>query len=155
MVDFLKSLLGDMDPTALLPDLGPILDNLDVVLRVVVLAGPLCLLGLGLLYLLAPPKEANHLFGYRLFWGMASVESWQFTQKTAGLVWLGLGLAMTVVMAFLCNNYRDMVWETMMTSALVSVVAELVLVFASKLLISALVVLKFDMKGTQRKEPKH
>ena len=111
MIDFFKTLLSDFDPMMLLPDLGAMMDKLDVALRVVVMAGPLCLLGLGLLYLLFPPAEANHIFGYRHFWGMSSVEAWQFTQKTAGLVWTGLGLVMTVVMAFLCNGYRDMTWE--------------------------------------------
>ena len=151
MMDFIKQLLGDgFDPTALLPDLRAIFDKLDVALRVVVLAGPLCLLGLGLLYLLAPPAEANHVFGYRHFWGMSSVEAWQFTQKTAGLVWTGLGLGMTVAMSFICNSYRDMAWEAMLFSALISVVAELLLVFLSTLLINALVILHFDRKGTRR-----
>ena len=154
MVDFVKSLLGEFDPTAFLPDLWAIFDNLDVALRVLVLAGPLCLLGLGLLYLLAAPKEANHLLGYRLFWGMASEEAWQFTQKTAGLVWLVLGLGMTVSRAFICNTYRDMAWEAMLLSALVSVIVELLLVFVSKLLINALVVLRFDLKGSRRNEQK-
>ena len=153
MIDFVKNLLGDgFDPAALLPDLWAIFGNLDVALRVVVLAGPLCLLGLGLLYLLAPPDEANHIFGYRLFWGMSSVEAWQYTQKTAGLVWLVLGLGMTVAMAFICNSYRDMAWEAMLLSALISVLVELLLVFVSKLLINALVVLRFDIGGSRRKE---
>ena len=153
MIDFVKNLLGDgFDPTALLPDLWAIFGSLDVALRVVVLAGPLCLLGLGLLYLLAAPKQANHLLGYRLFWGMASEESWQYTQKTAGLVWLFLGLGMTVAMAFICNCYRDMAWEAMLLSALISVLVELLLVFVSKLLINALVVLRFDIQGSRRKE---
>ena len=150
MVDFLKSLLGNSDPAALLPDLWAIFDNLDAALRVVVLAGPLCLLGLGLMYLLAPPAEANHVFGYRHFWGMSSVEAWHYTQKTAGLVWTGLGLAMTVAMAFICNGYRDMAWEAMLFSALVSVIVELLLVFLSTLLINALVILQFDRRGTRR-----
>ena len=155
MIDFVKNLLGDgFDPTALLPDLWMIFENLDVALRVVVLAGPLCLLGLGLLYLLAPPSEANHIFGYRLFWGMSSVEAWRYTQKTAGLVWLALGLGMTVAMAFICNSYRDMAWEAMLLSALISVLVELLLVFVSKLLINALVVLRFDLRGSRRKEQK-
>ena len=155
MIDFVKNLLGDgLDPTAFLPDLWAMFDKLDVALRVVVLAGPLCLLGLGLLYLLSPPDEANHLFDYRIFWGMSSVEAWQYTQKTAGLVWLALGLGMTVSMAFICNSYREMAWEAMLFSALISVVVELLLVFISKLLISALVVLKFDLKGTNRREKK-
>ena len=152
MVDFIKSLLGEFDPTALLPDLWAIFGSLDTALRVAVLAGPLCLLGLGLLYLLAAPKEANHLLGYRLFWGMASEEAWQFTQKTAGLVWTGLGFVMTVAMSFICNSYRDMAWEAMLFSALVSVIAELLLVFFSTLLINALVILQFDRKGTRRSE---
>ena len=153
MIDFVKNLLGDgFDPAALLPDLWAIFGSLDVALRVVVLAGPLCLLGLGLLYLLAAPKQANHLLGYRLFWGMASEESWQYTQKTAGLVWLFLGLGMTVAMAFICNSYRDMAWEAMLLSALISVIVELLLVFVSKLLINALVVLRFDIQGSRRKE---
>lgn len=151
-MDFLKSLLEGMDPTALLPDLWAIFDKLDVALRIAVLAGPLCLLGLGLLYLLAPPSEANHVFGYRHFWGMSSVEAWKFTQKTAGLVWAGLGLGMTVIMAFLCNSYRDMAWEAMLLSALTSVTVELLLVFLSTVLINALVILHFDRKGTRRNE---
>ena len=152
MVDFLKSLLSDFDPVALLPDLWAVFDNLDAVLRVVVLAGPLCLLGLGLLYLLFPPAEANHIFGYRHFWGMASVDAWQYTQKIAGLVWTGLGLAMTIAMSFICNAYRDMAWEAMLFSALTSVVVELLLVVLSTFLISTLVVLRYDLKGKRRSE---
>ena len=149
-MDAIKTMMDGFDPMALVPDLTAMLNNLDAALRVVVLAGPLCLLGLGLLYLLAAPKEANHIFGYRHFWGMSSVEAWRFTQQTAGLVWGGLGLILTVVMAFFCNSYRDMSWEAMMGSALGCVAVELVLVIASTFLINALVVFRFDRKGTRR-----
>ena len=151
-MDFLKSLLSDFDPAALVPDLEALFNNLDGALRVVVLAGPLCLLGLGLLYLLAPPSEANHVFGYRHFWGMSSVEAWRFTQKTAGLVWTGLGLCLTVIMAFLCNGYRELAAEAMLMSALTSVLVELLLVFLSTLLINTLVIFRFDYKGIRRSE---
>jgi hypothetical protein len=150
MTDFLKQLLGGMDPAALLPDLWAIFDKLDVALRILVLAGPLCLMGLGLLYLLSPPAEANHIFGYRHFWGMSSVDAWQFTQKTAGFVWTGLGAVMTVAMAFICNSYRDMAWEAMLLSALISVIVELLFVVVSTFLINALVILAFDRKGVRR-----
>ena len=149
-MDEFKSLLEGFDPMALVPDLTAILENLDAALRVVVLAGPLCLLGLGLLYLLAAPREANHIFGYRHFWGMSSVEAWRFTQQTAGLVWGGLGLILTVVMAFFCNRFRDMSWAAMMGSALGCVLIELALVVGSTFLINALVVFRFDHKGTRR-----
>ena len=151
-MDFLKSLLADFDPAALVPDLEALFNNLDGALRVVLLAGPLCLLGLGLLYLLAPPSEANHVFGYRHFWGMSSVEAWRFTQKTAGLVWTGLGLCLTVIMAFLCNGYRELAAEAMLMSALTSVLVELLLVFLSTMLINTLVIFHFDHKGARRSE---
>ena len=150
MIDFFKTLLSDFDPMMLLPDLTAMLENLDVALRVVVLAGPLCLLGLGLLYLLAPPAEANHIFGYRHYWGMSSVEAWQFTQKTAGLVWTVLGLGLTIVMAFVCNSYRDMSWGMMLGSALTSVLIELGLVIGSTFFINSLVISQFDRKGLRR-----
>ena len=154
MMDFFKSLLSDFDPMALVPNLTLAFENLDVALRVVVLLGPLCLLGLGLLYLLAPPAEANHIFGYRHFWGMSSVEAWQFTQKTAGLVWTVLGLVLTIVMAVICNHYRDMSWGAMMASALTSVLVELGLVVGSTFFINSLVISQFDLKGQRRNAEK-
>ena len=149
-MDAIKTMMDGFDPMALVPDLTAIHENLDAALRVVVLAGPLCLLGLGLLYLLAAPREANHIFGYRHFWGMSSVEAWRFTQQTAGLVWGGLGLILTVIMAFFCNRFRDMSWAAMMGSALSCVLIELALVVGSTFLINALVVFRFDHKGTRR-----
>ena len=87
MIDTLKSLLTDFDPAAIFPDLSKLFGVMELILRICVLAGPLCLLGFGLWYLLAPAKEANHHVGYRFYWGMSSVEVWQFTQRLAGLVW--------------------------------------------------------------------
>ena len=152
-MDFLKSLLSGSGGVPL-PDLTAAFEQMDVVLRVVVLAGPLCLLGLGLLYLLAPPAEANHILGYRHFWGMSSVEAWLFTQKTAGLVWTGLGLVLTIVMSVICNGYRDMAWEAMLMSALTCVLVELALVVGSTFLINSLVISRFDRRGSRRKDEK-
>lgn len=150
MVDFLKSLLSDFDPAALLPDLMGMFEGLEGVLRIAVMAAPLCLLGLGLWYLLLPPAEANHSFGYRYFWGMSSVEAWQFTQRVAGLTWTGLGLVMTIVMAVICNGYRDMGWEAMLWSALWAIVCEIGIVLVSILLINVIVIFFFDRKGVRR-----
>ena len=81
---------------------------------------------------------------------MSSVEAWQYTQKTAGFVWTSLGAILTVAMAFICNGYRDMAWEAMLLSALISVIAELLFVVISTFLINALVILAFDRKGDRR-----
>lgn len=151
MKEFIKSLLGDFDPTALLPDLGEMFSHLELMLRIAVLIGPLCLLGFGLWYLLSPAKEANHSVGYRTYWGMSSVEVWQFTQRLAGLVWTGLGLVMTIVMAMICNGYRDMAQEAMIFSALWAIVWELVIIVVSILAINITIMVLYDRKGYRRR----
>ncbi len=154
MMDLIKEVIGGLNPATLLPDLFGAFAHLDVALRVLVMVGPLCLLGLGLLYLLAPPAEANHLFGYRPYWAMSSVDAWQYTQKTAGLVWTCMGFILTVVMGLICNGYRDMSWNAMLLSAFISVLVELGLIIVSIFAINTLVVMQFDFHGDRRSEKK-
>ena len=105
-MEALKALMEDFDPAAIMPDLSTFLGKLEVGMRVAVMAAPLVLLGLGLLYFLSAPKEANYKLGYRFFWGMSSVEAWQFTQRLAGIVWCVLGLTLCIVMAVLSGKFR-------------------------------------------------
>lgn len=151
MIDFVKSLLTDFDPAKIFPDLSKLFDVMELILRISVLVGPLCLLGFGLWYLLAPTKEANHHVGYRFYWGMSSVEVWQFTQRLAGLVWTGLGLTMTIVMAVICNGYRDLTQEAMLYSALTALAWELGIIVVSIMVINITVIILFDRKGYRRR----
>ena len=151
MIDFLKSLLTDFDPAKIFPDLNKLFGVMELILRIAVLVGPLCLLGFGLWYLLAPAKEANHHVGYRFYWGMSSVEVWQFTQRLAGLVWTGLGLTMTIVMAIICNGYRDLAQDAMLYSALKALGWELGIILASIAAIDITVIALFDRKGYRRR----
>ena len=151
MIDTLKSLFTDFDPAKIFPDLNKLFDVMELILRIAVLIGPLCLLGFGLWYLLAPTKEANHHVGYRFYWGMSSVEVWQFTQRLAGLVWTGLGLTMTIVMAIICNGYRDLAQDAMLCSALKALIWELGIIVASILAINITVMVLFDSKGYRRR----
>lgn len=151
MIDFVKSLLSDFDPVKIFPDLSKLFGVMELILRIAVLVGPLCLLGFGLWYLLAPAKEANHHVGYRFYWGMSSVEVWQFTQRLAGLVWTGLGLVMTIVMAIICNGYRDLAQDAMLYSALTALAWELGIIVASILAINITVIVLFDRKGYRRR----
>ena len=146
MMDFVKSLLTDFDPAKIFPDLEKLFSGLELLLRISVLVGPLCLLGL--------TKEANHSVGYRFYWGMSSVEVWQFTQRLAGLVWTGLGLIMTIVMALICNGYREMAQDAMVYSALKCLGWELGLIIASILAINITVTVLFDRKGYRRRRTK-
>lgn len=151
MIDFVKSLLTDFDPAKIFPDLSKFFGAMELILRIAVLVGPLCLLGFGLWYLLAPTKEANHSIGYRFYWGMSSVEVWQFTQRLAGLVWTGLGLVMTIVMAIICNGYRDLAPDAMLYSALKALGWELGIIVVSILAIDITVIALFDRKGYRRR----
>ena len=79
-MDKLDGLLEDFDIVKLLPKLDTVWDTVTLLTRIFVMAGPLILLGLGIWYFFAPPREANHRAGFRTAWGMGSVDAWRFTQ---------------------------------------------------------------------------
>ena len=62
-MDALKALFSDFDFAAFIPNLDTVLGWIQLICRLCVMAGPLLLLGFGLVYLLCPPKEANHRAG--------------------------------------------------------------------------------------------
>ncbi len=146
----LKVLFEEFDLAAFLPDMSSVLGWVETGLRISVMAGPLLLLMFGLLYLLWPPKEANHGLGFRCWWGMASLEAWQFTQHIAGLVWSGLGVVLTVVMALICNAFRRMDPMDMVWSAVTCLIWEVVLVAIACLAINIIVIRVFDKDGFRR-----
>lgn len=151
-IDSIKSLLEGLDPTALLPKLDTLLGKIETLLRICVLAGPIVLLVLGLIYLFLSPKEANHSFGYRCYFGMGSVEAWRYSQKLAGLVWSVLGLILTIVMLFIVVSFRGMEAEPMVWLAIKCVLWELGLTVASVLGINITLAVFFDADGNRRQK---
>ena len=149
-IEALKSLLSDFDLTKFVPQLDSVIGWVEMLVRIAVMAGPVLMLGFGLLYLLMPPKEANYRLGYRFWWSMASLDAWQFTHHVAGMVFTTVGLVLPIDMSQICTGYRDMTWEAMMSSALTSVLVELALVVGSTFAINALVIFQFDRKGLRR-----
>ena len=154
-MDFIKSLLGDFDVSSLLPKLDTMLSKVELLARIVVMAGPVILLVLGLWYLLLPPKEANYAVGYRFFWGMSSVESWRFTQLVAGIAWSILGSILSLVMYLLSGGFRgkplmDIVWKSVEY-----VFWEMGLLAVSCLIIDLIVVFTFNSKGIRRRPKKN
>jgi len=143
----------DLDLGGLVPEMSDVVLLIEQVLRIGVMAAPLLLLGFGLIFLLAPPKEANYGLGYRFWWGMASLEAWQFTQRIAGMVWAALGAVLTIVMSLLCNGFRDMEPLAMASLAGTYILWELGLVVVACLVIDIIVVVKFDRFGYRRNEP--
>ena len=148
----LKALFEDFDVAAFLPELETALGWIEMFLRIAVMAGPLLLLLFGLIYLLVPPKEANYSLGYRFWWGMASLEAWQYTQSVAGKVWTAMGVSLTVILALICNAFRRMDPMAMVWTALVCIIVELVLIGGSCIAINSMVKKRYDKDGYLRED---
>ena len=143
---------NELNLGALLPDLSTVVGWIELIARIAVMAGPILMLGFGLVYLLIPPKEANYGVGYRFWWGMSSLDAWKFTQRIAGMVWSGLGAVLTIVMAIVCSGFREMEPVDMVTRAGVCLIWELVLIAVACIAINVVVMVKFDKNGFRRNE---
>lgn len=150
-IDSLKSLLNDFDPTTLLPSLDKVLGHLAPLVRLAVLAGPICLLVFGLIFLFLPPKEANHSLGFRCFRGMASVEAWKFTQFVAGITWTALGVVLGLWMLVAYRGAGEMDRMELVLRAIRSILWEIGLSVAGAIGIRITVAVFFDLKGNRRK----
>lgn len=143
--------LFDMDFTALVPDLPVFLGLIRFLLILAMLAGPVSLLVLGYLYLFKPAPEANYNFGFRTYYGMGSIEAWQFSQRIAGLVFGALGAVLLIVMLIvvLCFIGKDMLQVA--TMALISLLCQAVLILAARTVIAILAGKYFDKDGNRRR----
>lgn len=148
----LKNFLETLDPSVLLPDLNHMLDKVQLLVRIGVLIGPLVLLVFGLIYLIAPPREANHFLGYQFFWGKSSVECWRFTQRLAGFAWSVLGLVLLVVMYFISGGFAGKEAMAMISAAAHCILWELALIAICCLAVDVIVMIVYDSKGRKRKD---
>ena len=149
-IESFKELMDGFDPAALLPDLSTVLGRVELIARIAVVLGPIVLLVLGLAYLFLSPREANHYFGYRCYFGMGSVEAWRFSQRLAGMAWTALGLVLTVVMVIISTGFKGKEAMDMATSAVWCLVWQVALVAVSVLIINFVVMLRFDRNGDYR-----
>ena len=149
-IESFKELMDGFDPAALLPDLSTVLGRVELIARIAVVLGPIVLLVLGLMYLFMSPREANHYFGYRCYFGMGSVEAWRFSQRLAGIAWGAMGLVLTVIMVIISTGFKGKEAMDMATSAVWCLVWQVVLVAVSVLVINFIVMLRFDRDGEYR-----
>lgn len=153
-MDQLASLIQNFEPESLLPQLEDVLGWIELAVRVAVMIGPIVVLALGLCYMLFPPKEANHRFGYRCYWGMGSEEAWKYTQRLAGLSWSVVGLVLSAVMLLICGNYRGMDAMDMVWSAISCLIWQAVVMVVLCFLINLVVLIRYNRKGERRREGK-
>lgn len=151
-LDTIKGLMDGFDPAAILPDIQKIIHYTTLICRWSVLIAPVLLLAMGIGYLLLAPREANHYFGYKTYFGMGSVEAWRFTQKLAGAVLGGLGLVLTIAMMVMAGGFdglepMDMVWR-----AIRCLIWQGALALIANLAINVVVFIRFNRKGNLRRK---
>lgn len=152
--DSIKAVMDGFDPASLLPDLEGIFGSLSTVCRLAVMIGPVLLLLLGLAYLYLAPKEANWYFGYRCYFGMGSEYAWRFTQRLAGMLFTGLGLALTAVMFVISGRFFAMEVTAMAWQALECLLWQAGLVVLATLSINFTAFVHFNRKGQHRRKRK-
>jgi uncharacterized membrane protein len=151
-MDAIMNLLKEFDPAALLPDISSIVGIMQVFARILILIIPLLLGGLGAAYYFKPIKEANHIFGYRTYFGMGSVEAWKYTQRLAGFGYMVLGGALTLAMIIVNLCLIGAETLTLLTTAAICLVIELVLTGLGVLALNIFLAIRYDRDGYLREE---
>jgi len=142
----------DMDLSKLVPEMPVFLGLIRTLLVLAVLAGPILLTVLGAMYLFKPAPEANFKYGFRTYFGMGSIEAWQFSQKLAGLIFGALGVLLLIVMLIvvLVGFLRKDLFQVAGT-AIVCLIWQAVLTLAARLAVSILSWRYFDKDGNRKK----
>ena len=151
-MDAIMNFLKEFDPAALLPDISSIVGIMQVFARILILIIPLLLGGLGAAYYFKPIKEANHIFGYRTYFGMGSVEAWKYTQRLAGFGYMVLGGALTLAMIIVNLCLIGAETLTLLTTAAICLVIELVLTGLGVLALNIFLAIRYDRDGYLREE---
>ena len=141
----------DLDLASFVPELGGFLTDVRTLLILAMLLGPVLLMAFGGIYLLRPPAEANHRFGFRTYFGMGSIEAWQYSQRIAGIAFAGLGLVLLIAMIVvtICMEKQDVF--AMANTALVCLLVQAGLTLVARLVATILVTVYFDANGDRRR----
>ena len=134
-----------------LPSAESLMNGLSGWMALLVLIGPLLMLGFGVYYLFFAPKEANHVLGYRFFYAMSRVEVWQHAQRLAGAAYAALGGLLFVVMGLICLSFGVLATPDMVWLAVKCMIWEVVLMIMATLAVDILIVMLYDFKGEPRK----
>lgn len=149
-MDFITGLF-DMDFAALVPEMDAMLAFVRVILSLLMLAGPLSMLILGVLYLFMAPPEANYKFGFRTYFGMGSVEAWKFSQKIAGIAYAGLGLILLIIMLIVTISFVGKDSFQITSTAITALVWQAALALLARLTVSILAAVFFTADGSRRR----
>ena len=143
--------LFNFDFAALVPEMGALLGIVRVILALLLLAVPLSMLVLGVMYLFMAPPEANYKFGFRTYFGMGSVEAWRFSQRIAGIAFAGLGLILLVIAIIVDFSFIGKDTYQIASTATTTFLWQAGLAIAARLTVGILAAVYFTAKGDRRR----
>lgn len=149
-MDFITKLF-DMDLSALVPEISVFLGATRAILVLAVLLGPVLLLVLATMYLLRPAPEANFKYGFRTYYGMGSIEAWQFSQKIAGLAFGVLGVLLLIAMFAIVLTFGKNDLMQFAGTVVVCLLGQIGLVLIARSVVAILCRTYFDKDGNRRK----
>ena len=144
----ITELLGKLENLGeLIPKLDTLTGWVQWLVSLAVRVGPVCILILGLIYLLIPPKEANRKAGYRTFFGMGSIMAWRFTQRVAGILMIPIGLILTISAYITVAKFASMDLMTMAYAAFGAIKIQVICALVIFIAMFVLTAVVFDYKG--------
>ena len=80
------------------------------------------------------------------------MEAWRFSQRLAGIVWSSLGLSLGVVMLVISGGFAGMDTMNLLWKVVYCVAAEAILTALACIAVNAVVAIRFDSKGNERRK---
>ena len=146
----ITALLENLDFAKYLPAIDKLMGWIDKLITLSIRIGPLCILGLGLIYLLIPPKEANHKAGFRTYFGMGSIAAWLFTQRVSGAIMTGAGLYLNILAKSVAKKMAGLGQLEMLKLAFGCFKTQFIAVIAIHVFMFVLTMIMFNRKGILR-----
>lgn len=147
----ITELLDNLDKIGeLVPELDTLLGWTQLLTSFAVRIGPLCILVLGLIYLLIPPKEANRKAGFRTYFGMGSVMAWRFTQFASGILMTLVGAILTIIAFSTTKKFSGMDVMEISQSAFACIKGQIICALAIWIFMMVFTAVLFDRKGNPR-----
>ena len=134
-----------------LPSAESLMNGLSGWMVLLVIIGPLLMLGFGIFYLFFAPKEANHALGYRFFYAMSRVEVWQHAQRLAGIAYAAVGGALLLIMGLISIRFGKLEAPDLVWLAVKCLIWEVSLAIVATLAVDIFIMTLYDFKGVPRK----
>ena len=146
----ITELLNNFSLEKYIPKLDTLMGWVQWLISLAIRVGPICILVLGLIYLLIPPKEANRKAGYRTYFGMGSIMAWNFTQRVAGVLMIPTGLLLTVIAYGKIGKFSDYDLMTMAQEAFGAIKFQVVCALIIYIFMFVLTAVMFTRNGDCR-----